>query len=104
MDRDPRTSSRPSRSDAPGALRIVALDAAGGPVDCASLDDLAVLAADSGVRFWLDAQRPDAAALERISAILDLHPLVTEDVSERNERPKIVALDGALHLVLFALA
>jgi magnesium transporter len=35
--------------------------------------------------------------------LLDLHPLIIEDIAEGNQRSKIEATDGVIHLVLFAL-
>jgi magnesium transporter len=41
--------------------------------------------------------------VESIGAVLGLHPLVAEDIVERNQRAKIEFTDPTLHIVLFAL-
>ncbi len=100
---EPTTSNPPSRSEPPPTIRIVALDEAGRPLAVEGLDGLAALVARPGARFWIDLSGPDAATLERASSLLGLHPLVVEDIVERNERAKAARLDGTLHLVLFAI-
>jgi magnesium transporter len=116
------TSNRLSRSDGPDPvagsdadpatppeangerIRIVAIDGAGRPVECAGLDALETAYNDPGFRFWVDVSEPDAATLERIGAIVGLHPLVVESIAERNQRAKVERLeDNSLHLILFAL-
>lgn len=87
---------------APGQLMIVAVDEAGRPLDVRGLEGLAAAVA-AGHRVWVDLADPDPVTLERVAAIVGLHPLVLEDISERNERAKMARLDGYLHLVLFAI-
>jgi magnesium transporter len=38
-----------------------------------------------------------------IGELLTLHPLIIEDIAERNQRAKIEEIDGTLHIVLFAI-
>jgi magnesium transporter len=52
---------------------------------------------------WIDLTEPDPALVERVAAALGLHPLIAEDILEGNQRSKIEATDGLVHLVLFAL-
>ena len=35
--------------------------------------------------------------------LLDLHPLIAEDIAERNQRAKIEEIDGTFHIVLFSI-
>jgi magnesium transporter len=52
----------------------------------------------------VDLTDPDTATLERMGAIVGLHPLVVEGIAERNQRAKAERLeDNSLHLILFAL-
>ncbi|MBI2776893.1 MAG: magnesium transporter CorA family protein [Chloroflexi bacterium] len=52
---------------------------------------------------WIDLAAPSAAEVAEVAALLGLHPLIAEDIVEGNQRPKIEATDGVIHLVLFAL-
>jgi magnesium transporter len=53
---------------------------------------------------WIDLTAPDAALTERVARLLDLHELIAEDIIEGNQRSKIEATDGLVHIVLFTLA
>ena len=46
---------------------------------------------------------PDAALVGRVARLLGLHELIAEDIVEGNQRSKIEATDGLVHIVLFAL-
>ena len=59
--------------------------------------------ADKSARLWIDLVSPDANLLATLTKLLGLHPLVTEDILERNQRAKIEQTGDALHLVMFAL-
>lgn len=85
-------------------VRVVAVSPDGAPQRLDGLDGVDALIADPTLRVWIDLTDADAATLERVSTVLGLHPLVIEDIGERNQRAKAERLDGALHLVLFALA
>ena len=52
---------------------------------------------------WVDLTDPDARFVERVSALVGLHPLIAEDIVEGNQRGKIEVTDGIIHLVLFVL-
>jgi magnesium transporter len=67
------------------------------------LDALKKAYADKGARLWIDLISPDATLLATLTKLLGLHPLVTEDILERNQRAKIEQTGDALHLVMFAL-
>jgi magnesium transporter len=53
---------------------------------------------------WIDLQAATPAEVSAVAAALGLHPLLVEDISERNQRSKIEQFDGVIHLVLFAIA
>ena len=53
---------------------------------------------------WVDLASPDAAQVTATADALGLHPLIAEDISERNQRSKIESFDNdVVHIVLFAL-
>jgi len=94
----------PSKSPA-GAAELWALvwTEAGGAQQINGLDALKKAHADKAARFWIDLISPDATLLNALTKLLGLHPLVTEDILERNQRAKIEQTGDALHLVMFAL-
>ncbi len=53
---------------------------------------------------WIDLTSCSPGLVGEISRILGLHPLVAEDIVERNQRAKSEVVDGVVHLVLFSLA
>jgi magnesium transporter len=58
---------------------------------------------DASSRVWIDLQDPDRELLLSLGSVLELHPLVTEDILERNQRAKVEQTGEALHIVMFAL-
>ena len=56
-----------------------------------------------GCQMWIDLVEPDHDLLDELRKILGLHPLVTEDILERNQRAKIEVTGDAVHIVMFAL-
>jgi magnesium transporter len=52
---------------------------------------------------WIDLTAPGPDQVARVSELLGLHPLIAEDIVEGNQRSKIEATDGLVHIVLFAL-
>ena len=50
---------------------------------------------------WLDASPAEPADVAYLSAALHLHPLVIEDIEQRNQRPKVDEYDGYTFVVLF---
>jgi magnesium transporter len=94
----------PSKSPA-GAKELWALSwtEAGGAQPLTGLDALTKAYADKSARFWIDLVSVDADLLAALTKLLGLHPLVTEDILERNQRAKIEQTGDALHLVMFAL-
>jgi len=84
------------------ALRIVTWTPAG-VVEAADPTVLPAALADGQARTWIDITDPSAELVETIGAMLGLHPLVAEDIVERNQRAKIEFTDPTLHLVMFAL-
>ena len=52
---------------------------------------------------WVDLVAPDREQLAELAKLLGLHPLITEDILESNQRAKIERTGDTLHLVMFAL-
>jgi magnesium transporter len=59
---------------------------------------------DSDALHWIDLVDASPALLAAVAAELGLHPLIAEDILERNQRPKLELTDGFAHLVVFAVA
>jgi magnesium transporter len=66
--------------------------------------ELASVAAAPKSFVWIDLEDPSRAGVAEIAAILGLHPLVAEDIGERNQRAKVEQVDGIVHIVMFVLA
>ena len=87
----------------PSVLRALASPARGGAVrSLATLDEVRSAHA-AGDRLWLDLVDPGAELLRQLGELLELHPLVVEDIAERNQRAKVELTGGALHMVMFSL-
>ncbi|HEY3164670.1 MAG TPA: magnesium transporter CorA family protein [Candidatus Limnocylindrales bacterium] len=110
-DADPAPPGRPGHqrqetplgATQPGAVRIVACigDDAKESMD---LTDLARFMAGPDPRVWIDLESPDDDQVKAAADALGLHPLIAEDIRERNQRSKIETFDAdVVHIVLFAL-
>jgi magnesium transporter len=58
----------------------------------------------AGDKVWIDLVSPDRDQLIKLAAVLDLHPLIAEDILERNQRAKYDQYSNAAHIVMFALS
>ena len=83
-------------------VRIVAL-APTGVRESNDAGELSALAADPETRLWVDLADPTPELVESVATALGLHPLVAEDIVERNQRAKIEFYEDVAHLVLFGL-
>lgn len=81
----------------------LAWDETDGIREIATFEGFSQVCADPTSRLWIDLQDPDRDLLIGIGKALELHPLVTEDILERNQRAKIEQTDDVLHIVMFAL-
>jgi magnesium transporter len=89
----------------PGGTRLRAFAwRVGESLELTTADAIDAALADEEVRLWLDFAAPSHAQVAAIADLLGLHPLVAEDIVERNQRAKLEEIDGDLHLVLFAIA
>jgi magnesium transporter len=82
---------------------VLAWSETGGLTPLTGLAALKKAYADKQALLWIDLVSPDADLLAALTKVLGLHPLVTEDILERNQRAKIEQTGDALHLVMFAL-
>lgn len=102
-----RRHERGSPSDrhaaADGQAWALAWSEADGLRTLTDLDSVKKAYADKAARLWIDLISPDAEVLGPLTKLLGLHPLVTEDILERNQRAKIEQTGDALHLVMFGL-
>jgi magnesium transporter len=69
-----------------------------------ALEEVSALLADEKAQLWIDLAEPAGAELDTIGELLGIHPLVIEDIRERNQRAKVEVSEAYVHLVMFALA
>jgi magnesium transporter len=118
-----RAMTTPSLSEAPEPARKTA-PAGGGPVPAgagdirvltvrgrvskdlqgaAALDELRRALRSRDTRTWVDLRGAAPSLVIQVGEILGLHPLLIEDMCERDQRAKLEQMDGTLHLVVFSL-
>ena len=66
--------------------------------------DLAAILADPETRVWVDVTAPSHVQVTHVADLLQLHPLIAEDIAERNQRAKVEEIEGTLHVVMFWIA
>ena len=99
----PGPTTTPLGAHKPGSVRIVACTADSSR-ESGDLAELPALLAAPGHRVWVDLAEPDEAQVDAAAEALGLHPLIAEDIRERNQRSKIETFDeDVVHVVLFAL-
>jgi magnesium transporter len=75
-----------------------------GSSESSDLADLPRLIATPDHKIWVDLASPDENQVKAAADALGLHPLIAEDIRERNQRSKIESFDqDVVHIVLFAL-
>ena len=67
------------------------------------VDQLGRLVAVDGSRTWIDLTNPAPDLIAAVGRRLGLHPLVVDDIGERNERAKVELVGDAIHIVAFVL-
>jgi magnesium transporter len=67
------------------------------------LGELGKLVHEEGSRTWVDLTDPTSELVEAVASALGLHPLVAEDIIERNERAKVQLVGDIIHVVAFVL-
>ncbi len=106
MLRDGVARRVPAVDDAgPGRLRVTAIvDGAGKEwTDAAALAALPGLCRRPDSDVWVDLSGASREQVVQAGKILEIHPLIVEDVLEGNQRAKIETTDGVVHIVLFHL-
>ena len=86
----------------PGAVRITSCRG-GKKTETTDLGDVKRLLADPQTNLWIDLAEPDDDQVKAAAEVLGLHPLIAEDIAERNQRSKVETFDDIVHAVLFAL-
>ena len=100
---DPSLSPDGLAAEAATGLRIEHLGGDGSRT-LTGLDALRHVVGESSSRHWVDLVDPSPALTAAVAAELGLHPLVAEDIEERNQRPKLELTGDHVHLVAFAIA
>ncbi|HET7473533.1 MAG TPA: magnesium transporter CorA family protein [Candidatus Limnocylindrales bacterium] len=96
-------TTTPLGARTPGTVRIVACSGDSSR-ESDDLGDLAGLLAAPDHHVWVDLADPDEGQVDAAAKALGLHPLIAEDIRERNQRSKIETFDeDVVHVVLFAL-
>jgi magnesium transporter len=100
---DPHLKATELGAKKPGSVRIVSCNGKSSS-ESSDLADLPKLIAAADHRIWVDLASPDEDQVKAAADALGLHPLIAEDIRERNQRSKIESFDqDVVHLVLFAL-
>ena len=107
-----RSPERPAAEPDPPATqpgdpwpRIRALALADGQVSrLEGREALEPALADPAARVWVDVTAPEHAEVAVLADLLRLHPLIAEDIAERNQRAKYEEIEGVIHIVMFAIA
>jgi magnesium transporter len=61
------------------------------------------LVADEACLLWIDVTSPTPEELRRLQEELQLHPLVMEDLTDWDERPRVRPFDGSYFIVFYAV-
>lgn len=93
----------PVADDPPAStVQGAAWSRATGPRNLRTLDDALTALGDPEACVWVDLEDASSAQLARLAGPLALHPLVVEDIIDRNQRAKVEYTDDVMHLVMFA--
>ena len=98
----PATLAGVGDDGSPGAVVGAAWSRVGGPRNLGSLDDALRALADPDTTVWVDLEDAGPEELARLAGPLGLHPLVVEDIIDRDQRAKVEYTDEVMHLVMFA--
>ena len=109
MDEPTSPSSAETPRDSPGGaddaspVRVVAWSS-GTSRRLQGVDALRAALAEPDTRVWVDISTDEEDVVGEVAQLLELHPLITEDIAERNQRAKVEETDGTIHVVLFWIA
>ena len=101
---------QPGADDAPPAdvdgppPTTIRVHRAGDVIQSTDIGELPALRADPATEcVWIDLIDPDEELVRTIGKELELHPLIAEDISEKNQRAKIETFGDIVHIVLFGV-
>lgn len=97
-----RTEYADMTSATPSTIRGLAWSRRGSH-EIHSVKDAEAALAEPASRLWIDAADASEQELKAIAECLELHPLIIEDIIERNQRAKVEYVADTLHLVMFAM-
>jgi magnesium transporter len=92
------------RTEPPGTIHVWTARAGGPAAETTDVAGLRAALADPTTRAWIDCERPSRSQVAEIADVLGLHPLMAENIGERNQRAKLDQVESAVHVVLFVLA
>src|SRR5262245_65739892 len=98
---DPTTP--PSSPETDGLIRVVACSN-GTARTLEGIDALREALEDPEAHVWVDVTSSAPEHVEPVARLLKLHPLIAEDIAERNQRAKVEEIEGTIHVVLFWIA
>jgi magnesium transporter len=84
-------------------VRIVALSG-GATRTLEGIDQLRAVLADEDACVWVDVAAEQHHDVAEVARLLELHPLVAEDIAEKNQRAKVEETEGTVHIVMFWIA
>lgn len=105
LDTGPRSVvAGPETTPAIGGAIVLgaAWSRAGGPRNLRSLRDTLAALADPDTTVWVDLEDAGSDDLAQLAGPLGLHPLVVEDIVDRNQRAKVEYTDDVMHVVMYA--
>jgi magnesium transporter len=68
------------------------------------MDQLRTALADPDALLWVDVTAESHHDVGDVAKLLELHPLVAEDIAEQNQRAKVEETAGSVHIVMFWIA
>jgi magnesium transporter len=101
--REPGSPSEPA-APAPAALWAIAWSPADGVRVLDTVAQVGEAIASDDQFLWIDLTSPTRELIHQLAAILGLHPLVSEDIHERNQRAKVELYDDQLNVVMYGLS
>ena len=91
-------------AEEPGRVRVFVTRAGRPGSETVALHDLAAALREPTAFAWVDLEGPSRAQVAEVARILELHPLIAENIGEHNQRAKVDQVEGCVHVVLFVLA
>jgi len=96
-------ADRSAAADSGPRIRVVAWSG-GTTQSLEGIDALRATLADPDATVWVDVNAESHHDIGEVAKLLELHPLVAEDIGERNQRAKVEETEGSVHIVMFWIA